>query len=132
MADMHVLSGDGSNYRVVMHFAVPGGSNAVGVTWVAALLASLTTIDDLGNTVLPPTVLLDGDGTGGTITAAEKALIEAGTLHEHSRTFRIESGGTSNAELRAALWEFYSQEKTRLTGNLQVNLKYFGHTESEA
>ena len=132
MSDMHALGSDRNGYRVVMHFDVPAGDNAVGTSWTDAILA-VKGKDDLGNTALPKTVLQDGDGiVAGTISAAEKAEIEAGTRHEFVDSFPIESGGTSNADLRASLREFYASEKARLTDNLQTQLKYVGHTESEA
>ena len=124
MADIHVSKGGSdSHYHIIMHLPSPGGNNSVGVAWSTALVNSGLG----GSTSLP-----DGDGADGTISTAEKASIEAGTLYEHSKEFPAESGGTSNAELRASLREFHSQEKISVTALLQTQLRYFGHTESEA
>ena len=66
MADMHVLTGNGSKWRVVMHFAVPGGNNAAGVSWADALVNS-----GLGGM----TEMAEGTGPGQ-IAAAEKSQIQ--------------------------------------------------------
>ena len=123
MYDMHVLTGNnGNRWTVVMHFAVPAGNNSVGMLWKDALIKS-----GMGGT----TALPDGDGTGGTIGTTEKAAVEAGTVYEHSGSFLVESGGTSNAELRASLRSFYARERAKIIDDLQSKLKYFGYIESE-
>ena len=123
MADMHVLAGSGGRWQVVMHFAVPGGTNAAGVLWSDVL----TNSGIGGSTILP-----DGDGTGGTIDATEKVAIVAGTVLEHVGRFLVESGGTSAAGIRGSLREFYGKEKAAVIAQLQRQLRYFGATESEA
>lgn len=123
MADMHVLAAGAGGWRVAMHIAVPSGTNSASVPWSDALVAS-----GIGGT----TELADGDGTGGTIGATEKAAIVAGTIFEHVGTFRVESGGTSPENIRDALREFYASEKADLVAQLQRRLRYFGATESEA
>ncbi len=121
MADMHVLTSGHGEWRVVMHFAVPDANNAVTVNYRAALVSS-----GLGGT----TALTEGTGPGE-IPTAEKGQVESGAMYEHSASFRVESGGTSNAQLQAALREFYTQEKDHIIARLQRQLRYFGHTESE-
>ena len=123
MSDMHVLDGNGSTYRVVMHFPVSGGNNSVGTAWSTALLESAGFNED-GTPATPTTALR-------TIDTIEKDAIEAGTVFEHVGNFRIESGGTSNAALRASLREFYGLEKTRVIAEIQTRLRYFSHMESE-
>ena len=125
MSDMHVLTEVASGrFTIVMHFAVPIGNNSVGVPWSVALINS-----GIGGT----TSLPDGDGTAGTInTATEKIDIKAGTVFEHRKALLAESGGSSNLELQASIREFYAIEKTNILAVLQTELKYFGHTESEA
>lgn len=123
MSDMHVLTGDGKTWRIVMHFAVPGGNNAAGVSWADALVNS-----GLGGT----TVLPNGDGTGGTIVAAEKTAVENGTVFEHEADFRVESGGNSAGNIRASLREFYAAERAGVMAVLSTSLRYFGATESKA
>ncbi len=119
MAIMHILTGNGIEYQVVMHFDVPVGSNSVGNSWGDVLINS-----GWGGT----TQLVEGTGLGE-ITPAEKIAIEAGAVHEHSGSFRVESGGTSNDELQTSLREFYDLEEIRVINNLKRVLKYFGHTE---
>jgi hypothetical protein len=123
MSDIHVLTGDGMTWSVVMHIPVPDANNSVGVNYRMALVNS-----GLGGT----TSLTEDAGPGpGQISAAEKAQVEAGELYEHRVGFLLESGGTSQAEQRAALRGRYTREKAVEIARLQRQLRYFGHTESE-
>ena len=122
MSDMHVLAGDGKQWSVVMHFAVPDANNAVSVNYRLALVSS-----GLGGT----TQLTEGTGPGQ-IEAAEKTQVEGGEVYEHRDTFLVESGGTASAELRASLRQFYAREKDNVIAGLQRRLKYFGHVENES
>ncbi len=122
MADMHVLIGNGRQWRVAMHFAVPAGNNTAGVSWSDALANS-----ELGGA----TVLPDGDGTGGTVSAAEKTSIESGTILEYVVVLPIESGGSSPVNIRDSLREFYAVEKADMLACLASQLRYFGAIESE-
>lgn len=123
MSDIHVLSSNlGKHWNVVFHFDVPDVNNMRGVNYRTALVNS-----GIGGTTSLP------EGTGaGMISAAEKALVESGEVFEHSTTYLVESGGTTNVELRATLREFYAIEETRIIANLQQRLRYFGHTETRA
>lgn len=123
MADMHVLVGGDGEWAIVMHFDVASSDNAVGVNYRTALVAS-----GLGGA----TSLSDGDGTGGTISGAEKTQIETGQVVEYRVSFPVESGGSSAAELRASLRELYANENTAAIARLQSALRYFGHTENRA
>lgn len=121
MADMHILTGDAPKWTIAMHFDVPTGNNSVGVSWVNALVNSGVG----GNTSLP-----DGDGTGGTISAAEKTAIEAGTVYEHVASFPIGSHVQTLSQLRAAVRKFYAIEEAGVVARLQKTLRYFGATEA--
>ena len=124
MADMHVLDGNNSlGWRVAFHLDVNGGTNAVGVLWRTALVNS-----GLGGT----TDLPDGDGTAGTISAVEKGNIESGAVFEVIETIRAETGGTSNAELRATFRAAYAVADARESDRIGSVLRYFGHTETRA
>ena len=124
MSDMHILAGDGGRkWTVVAHISVPDANNSALVNWRTALVAS-----GLGGI----TQLPDGDGTGGTISAAEKAQIEAGEVVETTYSFPIEGNGTDNAVIRDALRTAYTATKDRFVAELQAKLKYFGHTEEES
>ena len=122
MSDMHVLSGHDSDWDVVMHFPVPDANNDVGVSYADAIVAS-----GIGGV----TRMTEGTGPGQ-IVPAEKALIEAGQVYEHRKDFLVESGGTSTANLRATLRDFYAKEKAHQVARIRESLRYFGHTESEA
>ncbi len=126
MADIHVLRGDGTTgpqayHKLVFHFPVPDNSNQAGISYRDALVNS-----GLGGT----TDLPDGDGTDGTISAAEKTQIEAGELYEHSKGCRIESGGSLPAQVQAAIRGYYAQELAVMQPQIQAKLRFFGHTES--
>ena len=119
---MHIIDGDrDGNYRIVMHFDVPDANNAVNVNYRTALVRS-------GNASV--SVLVDGDGTGGTIDAVEKAALAAGAVFEHVETMPIESGGTSVALIRQQLRDRYIRESARVLGELQKRLRYFGRNEA--
>lgn len=123
MAAIHVLTGDGGKWSVAMHIAIPNENNVSDVGYRTALIAS-----GIGGT----TQLADGDGNDGTISGAEKALIETGEVYEHVGSFPVESGGTTTAQLRASLRKFYGREKVSVIKRLQAKLRFYGHTESEA
>lgn len=121
MSDMHVLTGNGRDFRVVMHFPAVVGTNSAGVTWADALANS-----GIGG----KTVLVDGNGQNGTILAAEKNQIENGAIFEHVEDFPILSGGSSAIEVTAALREFYAITRPGVEGVYQNKLSLFGLTES--
>ncbi len=127
MADIYVLTGNNSNtWTLVMHFAVPDVDNAVGINFRTALVNSgIGKGEDGRRTVLPT-----GDDTGGTISAAEEALLDDGSRFEHVASYRIESGGTSNSQLQSAIREFYAAENTAVQASVASRLRFFGHTES--
>lgn len=121
MSDMHVLAGDGSEFQVVMHFAVPSGNNAVSVSWADALVNS-----GVGGT----TQLTEGAGAGQ-IDATEKAAIEAGTVFEFIVVVPGLGEGTTASRI-LLLQERYAAYKSAKITKLQDVFRFFGHTESEA
>lgn len=124
MSDMHVIGGtqDG-RYRIVMHIDVPDETNAVAVNLRIALVrAGLAT----------PTVLVDGDGNGGTIDATEKGLLANGSKVEHVESFLVESAGTTTGQIRAALRARYAQIDAQVVDELRRKLKYFGRNEARS
>lgn len=119
MADYHVLTGsaDGNSFTVVHHVPVPGsGNNRAGVQWRTALVNSGLG----GKTVLP-----DGDGTGGTISAAEKAAITSGALYEVVEQFDTHPGETA-AQLRDRVDTRHTALVAQVQAQLQGRLTYFG------
>ena len=123
MADMHILTGDGATWNIVGHFAVPDQTNEANINYRTAIVNS-----GLGGA----TVLSDGDGSGGSISAAEKAQIEAGELYERAFSVRLEANGSATQAAIALLKARYTEIKTRIINEVKARLRYFGHTESEA
>ena len=120
MSDTHIIEGGlQDKWKIVMHFPVPAGNNSVGLAWSTAIVNSGLNV---------PTILSIGDGNEGTITQAESDTIDAGTVFEHVIEILAETGGTSNAELKATLEGSYNSEKTRLTENLKRRLRYYSFT----
>lgn len=119
MADYHVLTGsaDGNAFTVVFHLPVPGaGNNRAGVQWRTALVNSGLG----GRTVLP-----DGDGTGGTVSAAEKAGIEAGAVHEVAEQVSTHPGETA-PQLRDRIDARHAALVASVQAELQGRLTYYG------
>lgn len=113
MANITVLERDtGDLWRVVMHFSVATGNNSAGVPWQESLVKSGIG----GNTILP-----DGDGTKGTISTADKALIESGALLEHVESVRLGGG-----DVQAAAKEIYNSRKSSMTAQTQARLSQYG------
>jgi hypothetical protein len=122
MADMHVLTKQGEKHRIACHIAIPNTNNPAGVNYRTALVrAGLST---------PTSVLPDGDGTGGTIAAAEKTSLGAGALIERVLSLDITQGGTLTtlAQINAYVDAWYAQVVTETQGELQAILAQFGRT----
>ena len=121
MSNIHVLDHQGGTYRLIFHVAVPVGNNSAGVAWNTALLNSLK-----GGT----SVLKSGDGSAGTIAAAELSSIQAGNTLEivyafnPTAAFEGESGAAQQADLDA-LYSFITGGQ--LTA-LSAQLKWWGLT----
>ena len=63
---------DGTEFSAAFHIAIPATNNTAGCPWRTVVLRN-----GGGKTILP-----DGDGTLGTISAAEKTQILAGEIME--------------------------------------------------
>jgi hypothetical protein len=119
--DYHVLTGtpDGNRFRFAFHVPVPGtGTNRAGIQWRTALIDSGLG----GSTVLP-----DGDGTGGTISAAEKAEVEAGSVYELIRQIDTNPGETAT-QFRDRVDSLFPGIVSQTQAHLQNALSYFGFT----
>lgn len=120
MANWHALTGtlDGNSFRIVFHVSIPSANNRAGVNYRTALINS-----GIGGT----TVLPDGDGTGGTISAAEKTSIQNGSIFEY-----VEDFATNPTETAAALQARIDARFTALTAAVQdqlaKRLTYFGYS----
>ncbi len=123
MADMHVLDIVNGVARIVMHFPVPTGNNAVGTPWVTALLESAGFNED-GTPATPTTALR-------TITSGEKTAIEEGTVAE----FVVEVPGLTTGTVagrQALIRTVYAAFKAARTTAFQERFQFYGHVESEA
>lgn len=123
MANWHSLSGtvDGNSFLIVYHVPIPIANNRASVSYRTALVNSGIG----GKTQLP-----DGDGTLGTISAAEKTSIQSGALYEYSEYFPTNPGQTL-AQLQAAVdakFTALSDVNGTLVKALQAQLTYFGGT----
>lgn len=118
MSKIHVISGNGRVFTVVVHIATPAGNNAAGVAWSDAVKNS-------GRAVSVMTV-----GTGpGQITSAEMALITAGTLIEG--TFKWDDDpALNNAQRQADLDLRATQLTNELLARYADELRYFGFTRT--
>ena len=122
MADMHLTTNGGGTWKVVMHFGVPDVANAVSVNYRTALVNSgLASVS----------VLPDGDGTAGTISATEKADLAAGIVYEHVANLDLDGTGTTNASRVALLKERYAAIETKVVADLKSKLKFFGHNQAK-
>lgn len=118
MANSHILEQTApGRFRVVYHVAIPATTNAAAVPWRTIMAAQVAASVLAGNTV---SVLPDGDGTNGTIAAAEKALISSGAVYEAVR----EEKGQS----LAAFAGMFAQRSAEILVGLQARFQQFGRT----
>jgi len=114
MANIHILSMDGTEFTAAFHIAIPATNNAAGVPWRTVVLRNRG-----GTTILP-----DGDGLLGTISAAEKAQIIAGAVVEV-----VKSGGWSSAfPSGAQLDALHASVQSDYTSNMQSKFNRYGMT----
>jgi hypothetical protein len=104
----------------VLHVVTPAGNNSAAISWVTAYK----------NAFAPASQLTAGDGTGGTISAAELAAVQAGTVLEIPATFTtsVSFEGESGAAQLAELDALYSAVTTARLAELQRMLQHFGQT----
>jgi hypothetical protein len=118
MANSHILEQTApGRFRVVYHVAIPATNNAPGVPWRTIMAAQVAASVAAGNAA---SVLPDGDGTNGTISAAEKAQIVSGALYEAVR----EEKGQS----LAAFAGMFTQRSAEILTALQVRFQQYGRT----
>lgn len=120
MAKAHVLDTAGGLTRVVFHVDVPTGNNSAGTAWASVLVNSSTG----GTTVLP-----DGAGTGGTISAAEKTSIQGGTVFEVVDRVQIPLG-LNAAQANAFLDAVHAAKVVEAQAQITARLTYFGFTRT--
>lgn len=118
MADVHVLAGSAGIVRLVCHIPIPAGNNQANppISYATAALRA----KEAGTTTLP-----DGDGNGGTISAAEKTSITNGTVVEKAVDFDLGNdwegltGPQRLARLDAKYAQVVADEQARLTKTLR-------------
>ena len=114
MANSHILEQLApGRFRVVYHVAIPATNNAAGVAWRTVIVNSR-------DANLPISVLPDGDGTGGTISAAEKAQLTSGAVYE---VVREEKGQTL-----AAFAAMFTHRSAEILAALQARYAQYGRT----
>ena len=112
MANIHVLESPApGRFRVAYHVAIPATNNAAGVAWRTAIVNSR-------DATRPVSVLPDGDGTNGTISAAEKAQLTSGAVYEVVREEKGQTGAGINA--------MFAQRSAEVLAALQARLAQFG------
>lgn len=114
MAKVHVLTGDGGVYNLVLHIPISAGNNGAGQPWRTCLVNS-----GLGGI----TALRTGTGPGQ-ISAAELAQVAAGEVYEVSAV--IQTQGISAAGLGAAVDALAAQISAEKLIELQKALQWFG------
>lgn len=123
--NIHVSVGNlNGDYDVVMHFPTPVGDNPAGIPWATAIVNSQLAQKSNGRF----SVLAQGNGQNGTISAAEEAELAAGAKFEVVESFRPDSGPANPQQQLQALLAFYAERLATRTAQLQVRLKYFGFT----
>lgn len=111
MATVHFLEQSNGVVHVVVHQAVPSGSNAAGVTWKNVILgAGLNTSKMTTGTL------------GGQITSTELATITAGDVVEIDLRVPIFSGGSTAGQINALITQAVNNWKA----DFQGKYNYFG------
>jgi hypothetical protein len=113
MANVHVDSIDGTDVTVVMHFTVPNTNNAAGVNWRTIAARKH------GTTSLP-----DGDGTAGTISAAEKTQIQSGQVVEQVRTIKLGDNNPTGPQIDAE----HTAQRAVWLADFQARYNRYGFT----
>ena len=116
MAKIHVLTGDGAAYTLVIHIPIPVGVNAGGRSWYACLVNS-----GLGGA----TQLKTGTGPGQ-ISTAELAQIQAGEVYETTTTINVQ--GIVAADMGGAVDALVAQISAEALTALEKALNWFGVT----
>jgi hypothetical protein len=120
MAKAHVLDTINGLTRVVFHIDVPSTNNSVGTSWASVLLNS-----GIGG----KTILADGNGSSGTVSVAEKAMITNGTVYEVEDRLRIPSG-MNMAAANAFFDGLHAAKTAEIQAEILARLNLFGFTRS--
>ena len=114
MAAIHLLSLDGTEFSAAFHVAIPATNNVAGCPWRTVALRN-----GGGTTVLP-----DGDGLLGTISATEKAQILSGAIVEV-----VKNGGWNSAfPTGAQIDVIVGRVSSDYISNMQTKFNRYGMT----
>jgi hypothetical protein len=112
MSTIHVLEQTKKGvYNVVLHAAVPGGSNTAGKTWQNVVKGLGLNVTALTEGTLP-----------GQISTAEKASVEAGSVLEFGTDLAYDSTGGGSAEVLTEATNIIN----RLKGEMQTKYQRYG------
>ena len=120
MSAIHILGKDNNeHYTIVFHFTINSRNNTANVRWSDALRNSKFT---------SPSIMVEGDGTGGTISSTEKADLDNCLVVERNIKTTIDL--TRPADIvRADLQRLYNRELTSFQAAWENRLAYFGTVE---
>ena len=114
MANTHLLEVQRGVYaRIAYHLPTQAGANSAGVAWKDVVIRSGMG----GKTILP-----DGDGAGGTISATEKAQIASGDIYEMVVIEKAQPTGATN------LNRLFNLHKAEYDAQLNSTYNKFGAT----
>ena len=116
MSNIHALTMDNKGQlTVVLHLPIPVENNAAGFPLRTALINS-----GIGG----KTVLTAGDGTIGTISAAELTSIQAGAIYEVTVNPQLDSA--NNAGRISYIDNLFTKCSADELAKLRILLKFFG------
>jgi hypothetical protein len=115
MASAHFISMDGLEFTAVFHIPTPVGNNTSGVPWSTIALR-------FGGGAVSS--LPDGDGTLGTISAAEKASLANGSLIELTKVIRWNSAFPTGPQADA----IFATVSSAFLADMQTRYARYGAT----
>ena len=118
MSQWTALTGDkfANAFRIAYLIPIPNTNNRSGVNYRTAIINS-----GIGG----KTVRADGDGTGGTISAADKSSITSGAAYEYVEDFAT-NPSLNVSQLAAAVDARFTALTTIIQNELANQLQYFG------
>ncbi len=118
MAQWTALTGDrfANAFKIAYLIPIANTNNRSGVNYRTALLNS-----GIGGKTVRP----DGDGTAGTISAADKSAITSGAAYEYVEEFPT-NPALNVSQLAAAVDARYTALTTSVPAELANILQYFG------
>jgi hypothetical protein len=123
VANLHVRHRDGDLLEVVCHYPLPATTNSAGLAWRVAYARDRGAL----TTVLP-----DGDGTLGTIAAAERLAVTGAppSVAEEVRLLAVSGDweALTGAQQQAAIDAWYAAAQADFQERLGARLRWWGLT----